>query len=409
MAKKYNRTNKQKAAAVVNSIFQHIKRNKKTYRAIGRTARKTYRKYKTRTRNRKRKHNYKVIRANTAGTSKTSCRIYVRKTPKKQRFLRKLFANNPTRKLWCNSFGFSWISTKVNRCIWYSVCHLKYNNLLNYMKNRVQDPSQTNSGTPSWSNAVNAIGNTSYAAIYIGKCMFMYELYNPTNYLMTVYIYDLICKKDTPNPIKYSTDSNTRNASPEACMHQGALSFSIGTGDGTIQVADDTVENNTFYNSPGLKPTDYHYFNTFWKVKGVKKIILPPNCSHHHTVIYEPKRVLTQGSLVYPHRFDHQNPAEAVGDTKIGIAGITQATLFGFEGQVATDAVLPGNEPSNSDTVGTLPGKLIVKCIKKVNIWNTPLRAKILMNSTSLSDLRNPEIFTDLVRADPETVQIIEE
>jgi len=45
-------------------------------------------------------------------------------------------------------------------------------------------------------------------------------------------------------------------------------------------VGDPSFEDGTYWNTVGIKPTDYHMFNTMWKVKGMKKIILPPDSSY---------------------------------------------------------------------------------------------------------------------------------
>lgn len=105
---------------------------------------------------------------------------------------------NPTKKKYINRFGFSWMgAAAASKTIWYSVCHLKFNNIVNYIQDRIITPDQ-NLGTPAIPQSNTNLGNSPDSFIYVGKCTFQYELYNPTNYIMTVYIYDLICKHDTP-------------------------------------------------------------------------------------------------------------------------------------------------------------------------------------------------------------------
>ncbi|ORX36560.1 hypothetical protein BCR36DRAFT_369444 [Piromyces finnis] len=275
----------------------------------------------------------------------------------------------------------------ASKTIWYSVCHLKFNNLCNYLQGRKILPTQSIEGVSATVTNDKAVGNSPSAGIYVGKCTFHYELYNPTNYLMTVYIYDLICKCDTPHQIAYSDANNDGNSAPEACMQKGSKSMTDGGSAPTWQVADPTLEMGTYWNTVGMKPTDYHLFNTIWKVKGMKKIILPPGSSHHHVVIYNPKKKITNASLLYPRETRHTN-------NKMGIGGITQATLFGFEGQVATE----DNQRSDGTIVGTLPGKLLVKCIKKVNIWDLPCNYQSVTSEDDLvATWTKPTIFSDLV------------
>lgn len=354
----------------------------------------------------KRKKKYVQVRGNAAGTTHTTSRLITRATPREQRFLRKIFKTNPVSVKYVNRFGFAWMgAADFSKTIWYSVCNLKFNNILEFFQKRPTAPTQEVGGlTPSLTSR-SAIVNHPSASIYLGKCTYMYEIYNPTNYIVTVYIYDLVCKKDTPYTITYGDASGAvGNSAPENCMHMGSLSWqSSGNNNVIWTLADPTKElgagesdmgQNAVWNNVGMKPTDYMNFNTLWKVKGVKKIILPPASSHHHNVIYNKKKVITLGNLIYPRMNANTVDNKA---SKRGLAGITQATLFGFEGQIAV------NNDTNQDTinVGTLPGKLIVKCIRKENIHNIPLQVETVVNENNLvSTMNKPTIFTDLVEQD---------
>jgi hypothetical protein len=354
----------------------------------------------TTTSKRKRKQ-YQSVTARQAGTTRTTSQMMVRRTPRQQKFLRKLFKTNPVKIKHINRFGFNWIGAeKNNKTIWYSVTHLKFNNLCKYMKQRIMGVTQQMGGENTVTNSQQAIGNNPASKIYVGKCTYMYELYNPTNYIVTVYIYDLVCKHDTPYGISYS-DAESINCSPEACMHTGSMSFRESPNTPSWVVGDPTWEHSiqgeeydtVVWNTVGMKPTDYQYFNTFWKVKAMKKIILPPASTHHHNVIYNPKKIVTLGSLIYPR-------SNLSALDKNGIAGITQSTLFGFEGQLAAE----GRENSDSTNVGTLPGKVVVKCIRKANIWNVPLVAPVIYSETDLKQLSEPMLFTDLSKEEPDDV-----
>lgn len=340
---------------------------------------------------------YKVT-GNASGTTHTTTRMIVRRTPKEQRFLRKMFKTNPIKTKYVNRFGFSWMgAAAASKTIWYSICHLKFNNLVKYYFHRVNDPSQESGGTAvsagNYSTSSNRLGNTPETFIYVGKCTFQYELFNPTNYNMTVYIYDLICKHDTPYYISYNDSLNEKSSAPENCMSKGSKSTAGDMNDSADVVqkwwlGDQTSEVGTEWNTIGMKPTDYHLFNTFWKVKGIKKIVLPPTTSHHHVVVFNPKKKVSGASLFYP-----REPLD--GAAKNGIAGLTQATLFGFQGQVATE-----NDTTVDTTtkIGTLPGKLLVSCVKKINVWNAPLSADQIISESDLkTSWTRPTIFTDLV------------
>jgi len=332
---------------------------------------------------------YQQIIGRATGTTYTTSRMIVRRTPREQRFLRKLFRNRPLKQKYVNRFGFAWMgAAAASKTIWYSVAHLKFNNIVKYMQNRIMYTSQQLDTSPTTPLNKKALGNGPDNFIYVGKCTFNYELYNPTNYIITCYIYDLICKRDTPYGITYSDINNDASSAPENCMQKGSESMSDVVNNPTWVVADPTDENGTYFNSLGMKPTDYHLFNTLWKVKGLKKIILPPGSSHHHVVIFNPKTKITNASLFYPHE-------DWVASNKNGLAGLTQATLFGFQGQVAVE---DGVSNDNTNTIGTLPGKMIVSVVKKVNIWNMDMAAETIISENSLqSEWIKPTIFTDLI------------
>lgn len=339
---------------------------------------------------------YYKVEGMAGGTTHTTTRMIVKKTPKEQKFLRKLFKENPKKIKYINRFGFAWMgASAASKVIWYSVTHLKFNNICTYMKTRPTLPSQGVGQVSILANDDDSYANTPDQYVYLGKCTFSYELYNPTNYIMTIYIYDLICRHDTPYAIGYSNVSDDNSSAPENCMRRSGDNIQDDSTNPTWVVGDSTYENGTYYNMLGTKPTDYHLFNTLWKVKGMRKIVLPPTSSHHHIVVYNPKKKITQASLFYPR--------EGYSATsKNGIAGITQATLFGFQGQVAvednTNSDLP-TENVGTKAVGTLPGKLIVSCVKKVNCWyGDPVQGQIMVQDNDLKTAwTKPTIFTDLV------------
>ena len=346
-----------------------------------------------------RRHNrtfYKVV-GNAGGTTHTTTRMIVRKTPRSQKFIRKIFKNNPIKVKYVNRFGFAWMGqTAASKTQWYSICHLKFNNVARYYHHRVNDDSQQVGqeamfGGMDPTHDSNRYGANPNQFIYLGKCTFSYELYNPTNYNMTIWIYDLICKRDTEAVITYSDAENTNSAAPENLMYKGSRSMKqtpTGASVKPWEVSDPTYENGTYWNTIGMKPTDYHLFNTFWKVKGIKKLVLPPTTSHHHTVVFNPKTKITSASLFYP-REKHG------AQEQLGLAGITQATLFGFQGQVATE-----NDTSTdaTDTIGTLPGKLLVNCVRKINVWNTSMSTEEVISENALiNSFNRATIFSDLV------------
>lgn len=347
---------------------------------------------------------YTRVVGNAAGTTHTTSRMIVRKTPKQQRFMRKIFREGESQhSKYIQRFGFSFVgATASNHTIWYSVTHLKFNNIVEYLLRRSQGFNQATGAITSVSNTRTSLGNQPSNFIYLGKCTFNYELYNPTNYNMTVYIYDLICKHDTPQQIQYGdTQTPATSSSPECCMEQSATYLENSDADGwtvgdptlEIQNTGPTTATQPDWRTVGMKPTDYYYFNSMWKVKGMKKIILPPTTAHHHVVIFNPKQKVALGSFLY--RFQRHEQSD-----KHGVGGLTQSTLFGIEGQVATDA----DQANDNEKVGTLPGKLVVKCIRKVNVYNFSMKTQTIVAKNQLKQLQTPEIFTDLVEVTPTTI-----
>lgn len=335
------------------------------------------------------------IKGMASGPTYTTTRMIVRRTPGRQKFLRKLFKTNPVKSMYVNRFGYAWMGTHDNnKTIWYSSTALKFNNIQTFMKTRTVSPSQLPAQSSTITNSPLYVGNMPDAYIYIGKCTYTYEIYNPTNYIITVFIYDLICKRDTPFSITYADSTNEFSSAPENMMLKGSeVQYENNLQTNTQwTIADPTVENNgTVWNSVGMKPTDYHYFNTFWKVKGMKKIVLAPTTAHHHVVVFNPKAKLTQASLYMPRQ------GQTTLQRKQGVAGLTISTLFGFQGQIGVE-----NDQSTdqSTKVGTLPGKLIVSLVKKENVWSGSLSATQIISDTNLESLQQPKIFTDLVEQD---------
>lgn len=352
----------------------------------------------------KKKKHYQQIKGNAAGTTKSTTTMIVRRTPRQQRFMRKMFKNASSKVTYVQRFGFSWIgASENNKTIWYSVCHNKFNNIYEYLKRRINPINTYSYNEPTTSTNEYNIGLNPSNFIYIGKCTFSYELYNPTNYNITVYIYDLICKHDTPYDIKYGAQT-TANSSPECCMFYGSEEHQASTsvpsdkwflGDPTYEVSNGSgSHNDPVWDTVGMKPTDYMGFNVLWKVKAIKKLILPPQTSHHHNVVFNPKKKVTLGNLLYP-RLNY--PDE---DKKNGVAGLTQATLFGFEGQVAIN----GDESADNEDVGTLPGKIVVKCIRKVHVHNFYINSETIFAKNNLKKLTKPYVFSNLIEKDPETI-----
>jgi len=59
--------------------------------------------------------------------------------------MKKLFKSQLIKQTYINRFGFVWMgASAASKTIWYSVCHLKFNNLCNYMENRIVSSQSVN-------------------------------------------------------------------------------------------------------------------------------------------------------------------------------------------------------------------------------------------------------------------------
>lgn len=387
------RPNYQRAARVILAAYRNRNNARKLLNAASYLRSLKPRTFKINPYKRRKIKRFFKVAGRATGPTHSTTRMIVRPTPARQRFLRKLFKTNPMKTMYVNRFGFAWMgASAASKTIWYSVTSLKFNNVNQYMKKRLMNKASELDTVSNIDINNTQVGNAPDAYIYIGKCTYQYEIYNPTNYLVTVFIYDLICKRDTPYNISYANSDSDLSSAPENMMRKTTTwqiaDKTSSNNNYNWKIGDSTVENSTFWNSIGMKPTDYHYFNTFWKVKGMKKIVLAPGEAHHHRVIYNPKSRITQASLYMP-RQDH-NPAD-----KLGIGGLTISTLFGFQGQVAVE---DNTQNDNTDTVGTLPGKLIISFVKKENIYTGELAVQGIVSDTNMiGTWTSPKIFTDLV------------
>ena len=144
-------------------------------------------------RHRKRKGQYRKVVAREAGTTNTTAKMITRKTPRQIRRLRKLFRTNPLKVKHVQRFGFQWIAqeesstqeTKNNICGWYSVCHLKFNNVSEYYRKRIVNSYQFvgNVATTASNNNMDiqtrSMGNMPDNLMYIYQYILNYLAYFP--------------------------------------------------------------------------------------------------------------------------------------------------------------------------------------------------------------------------------------
>ncbi|QCH00643.1 Cap [Gemycircularvirus sp.] len=188
--------------------------------------------------------------------------------------------------------------------------------------------------------------------IYFYKNTMRYEIQNPTNYDITLVIYDIVCKQDTDkdcsdqwfsSTIEYNGSKSTADrldtstqADPITLMKKGVESVvqtnnAYNASDPVI-VSDPTQDK--FYDI-NYTPSQSYPFNIYWKIVGKKTIKLQPGATHFHKFHFKPKALWNRGYFGY--RYMDSDKA-LTGKEEMGIKDFTCGTLFKYWGQTAAEA-----------------------------------------------------------------------
>lgn len=143
---------------------------------------------------------------------------------------------------------------------------------------------------------------------FLESLKYHFKIYNPTNSIVTVYIYDLLAKSEVPLG---DSDSNAYT-----CL--------------SLATSDPSQTSGGTYSAPGIgsfgmSPFYYERFKRNWKVTKRQKIALDPGQSHEH-----------DGYFVYNkkiHAIDYKQ-----GINVQTVAWITRSVLFMIEGTAVNDA-----------------------------------------------------------------------
>lgn len=153
-------------------------------------------------------------------------------------------------------------------------------------------------------------------------CVEEYIMTNATNASCEVDIYDIVCKRDIPNPtISFNCNSYIYGASPFP-------EFYWATGMNAQQNIDPTpggLPNPQPFQMLTVKPTDSHLFNDYFRITKKCRVMLPAGGSHKHN--------LTIGINKYLDQFMSVSQIS-------GLKGFTTYTMFvvaGFPVQAVTD------------------------------------------------------------------------
>lgn len=225
-------------------------------------------------------------------------------------------------------------------------------------------------------------------SIYFSKCTSKYEIFNPTNYDMTVVIYDIVCKEDT----RYENTSFMVNSQENELyeigpnvdnpislwdrgyrMVKGRYNLVTGTSTTqTTQVSSPSVGREVW--DIQSKPTDSYPFNMHYKIVKKRTFKLQPGANMHHKFIWRPKCLMSRGYYGYKYADNPQGTLVENGSANIAIKNLTCGTLFKFYGQISGDTSSVNNASGVSTmkdekAVTNLSGRLMVKEWCKINTY----------------------------------------
>lgn len=290
--------------------------------------------------------------------------------------------------------------TDEAKFMWFTHCGMAYlQQAFSHFKFGSNQDITANVSTVTSQTSTNTAPNQ---AMYFSKCVSKYEIFNPTNYDMTVVIYDIVCKEDTRNENTsfminshendlYELGTNTDN--PISLWDRGYKAVKgrynldgLGNAD-TIQVAKANI-NHDIWDIQG-KPTDSYPFNIHYKIVKKRTFKLQPGANMHHKFVWRPKCLMSRGFYGYKYQ---DNPIYTAGvengTPDIAIKNLTCGTLFKFYGQISGDTASTLNSSGHSEmlnekAVTNLSGRLMVKEWTKINAYYCSPKAGVYLRYDS--------------------------
>lgn len=152
------------------------------------------------------------------------------------------------------------------------------------------------------------------------------EFANAGDQILSLEIYDIVCKKDT-------------TTSPLSAMTNGFSTMDPNTGLG--QTANQTITSGTLMFTPGMSPT----FNQLYKIQKITKLNIPSGHIHKHSHNFSPRMILNE---------TRRGNASFYG-------GLSKHIMIRTRGQAVT-------EQTNSAVVGIGPSALDVICMARAKV-----------------------------------------
>lgn len=235
-------------------------------------------------------------------------------------------------------------------------------------------------------------------SVYINAVSNSYEILNPTNYDVTMVVYDIVYKEDTTYSAgNYHMEDLSALTSvrqdPIHLIKTGLDNFSghmesAGT-ETTSVIVGDSVQSTLALDSIEVKPTMSYPFNIYCKIIRKQTFRLQPGATMTHLFKYRPKALINRGYL-----YKYKNFFEAGNSEDIAIKNLTCGSLFKIYGQLANtgDNTLVGN-------VANLAGRLCIKERTKVNYYCMDNKYKYIFKEGTEFTPENPnqmEIVNDM-------------
>lgn len=237
-------------------------------------------------------------------------------------------------------------TTNVNKYKYKWTCMFQLNDLQTIFKHY---PVVGNAPGSTLADAT-AYVKSEEQSVYLSKLIYEAEVYNPTNYDMTLDIYDIVYKEDSEGKpaTRYWEDSSTNDLvsgeqDPITLIKLGTE----GLVDGTYtQIADTTAIG---FDEIGYHPTKSYPFNIYCRVVKKQTFRLQPGATMQHKFIWSPNALFNLGYL-YKYQQQLNN------DIGIALKNVTAGVLYRICGQVANTGV-----DANRNEVITLAPKIAVK------------------------------------------------
>ena len=306
--------------------------------------------------------------------------------------------------------GYNWVGHEkdFSAMHWYNLTYLNAKDIYECFRHQPAHTGNTPGGTFSATTLnANQTLNSPENKLYLSHAKERYTFYNPTNYEITLFIYDIVSKQTVEradnkenllsNERNYNllvNDQYTTNArtDPVGLMQRSLVfvdnagkyddesdptadNYTIDAGFGVANTRNLFVNNANTYTNPGmqklddptLRPAHCYQFNRYWGIKKKTVVRLLPTQSHIHTLNIKLGKIITKGqhASTFQGRWGSGDNAVLNAASELPIRHITHGLVVGVMGQVinkanAVSISAEANSTINKE-VGTCPPKVTVK------------------------------------------------